>query len=116
VVLRQFSPDFKGIETPSRFFCRINFGGNSALISKGLRPTNQPYFEIKMGGNSALISKGLRQEAHHVLATDLGGNSALISKGLRRPPESGFRARSARQFSPDFKGIETRRGADTIQS
>jgi len=40
----------------------------------------------------------------------LGGNSALISKGLRRIGGGNAAADAKRQFSPDFKGIETGRG------
>jgi len=42
------------------------------------------------------------------LALSVRGNSALISKGLRRGDQTVPTGLFKRQFSPDFKGIETK--------
>ena len=105
---RQFSPDFKGIETPMMSISSHTLVcGNSALISKGLRLFAQSKLIEHFCGNSALISKGLRQVENHCLRAHVCGNSALISKGLRRFRPLNMNMQTERQFSPDFKGIET---------
>ena len=48
--------------------------------------------------------------AHAMAHAMARGNSALISKGLRRAASIDVLDSTSRQFSPDFKGIETRFG------
>ncbi|WP_409626647.1 hypothetical protein [Tepidimonas sp.] len=56
------SPDFKGIKTTFKGFCRhSNLRPNQALISKGLRQNRSIDLRIWPGPNQALISKGLRR-------------------------------------------------------
>jgi len=128
---RQFSPDFKGIETSGAMPASIrltrqfspDFKGIETLIRDQLGGLRQRQFSPDFKGIETTINWKLSTADGRQFSPDFkgietfpailacvcpsGGNSALISKGLRPRLLARRIRKNSRQFSPDFKGIET---------
>ncbi len=104
----QDSTDFKLFKNVISFITSPPVGFKPALYSKRLRPHIRPLLRPHLTRfKPALISKGLRRTDQTSCWSITSFKPALISKGLRRRASLSFSATAALQASPDFKGIKT---------